>query len=118
IMAIYEPALAEREEPIADKEPEVSARVRDFCARAAAGEVNEGEFAFFRGGWKPERVQQLAKQLGRFGQVKSLGLIEKRELGDDVLYRYKAETEKVPAAYVGIQFTKDGKISAFGIRPK
>jgi CubicO group peptidase (beta-lactamase class C family) len=118
IMAIYEPELAERNEPIDDKEPEITARVLDFCARAAAGKINEVEFAFFRGGWKPEQVQLLAKQLGRFGEVISLGLIEKRELGDDVLFRYQAKTAKIPEAYVGIQFTPDQKISAFVIRPK
>ena len=117
IMAIYEPDLAEREPPV-DPEPKVTAQLREFCIRAATGKVSESEFAFFRGGWKPERVEQLMKQLARFGEIKSLRFLERRELGDDVAYRYNATTEKEPDAYVGIQFTKDGKISAFTIQRK
>jgi CubicO group peptidase (beta-lactamase class C family) len=117
IMAIYEPDLAEREPP-PDLEPKVTAQLREFCIRAATGKVSASEFAFFRGGWKPERAQLLMKQLAPFGEIKSLRFLERRELGDDVAYRYNATTEKEPDAYVGITFTKDGKISAFTIRRK
>jgi len=108
IMAIYEPELALSEKPIEDKEPETTARVRSFLARAAAGKLKESDFAFLQ-------VHHFTELVAPLGELKSLLLLERRELGDDVGLRYLAHFDKA-TANVRIQFTPDGKVSDFGVQ--
>jgi CubicO group peptidase (beta-lactamase class C family) len=117
IMAIYEPELALNEKPIEDKDPGTTERVRDFLARAAAGKLVESDFAFLWGGFSQERVHKFAELLAPLGQLKSLALLERRELGDDVERRYLGRFAK-SAADVRIQFTADGKVSDFSVQPR
>ena len=117
IMTIYEPELAVSEKPIEDKEPGTTARVRDFLARATAGKAVESDFAFLQGGFRQERVDKFAELLAPLGELKSLALLERRELGDDVERRYLGQFAKA-AADVRIQFTADGKVSDFSVQPR
>jgi CubicO group peptidase (beta-lactamase class C family) len=117
IMAMYEHELAPNEKPIEDKEPGTTARVRDFLARAVAGKLNESDFAFLQGGLRQERADKFAELLVPLGELKSLALLERRELGDDVERRYLGQFAKATAD-VRIQFTADGKVSDFSVQPR
>jgi CubicO group peptidase (beta-lactamase class C family) len=117
IMAMYEHELAPNEKPIEDKEPGTTARVRDFLARAAAGKAVQSDFAFLQGGFRPERLHKFAEVLASLGELKSLALLERRELGDDVGLRYLGQFVKATAD-VRIQFTADGKVSDFSVQPR
>jgi CubicO group peptidase (beta-lactamase class C family) len=117
IMAIYEPELALNEEPIEDKEPGTTAQVRTFLARAAAGKLVESDFAFLQGGFSEKRVHDFADLVAPLGELKSLALLERRELGDDVERRYLAQFEKA-TANVRIQFTGDRKVSDFSVQTR
>lgn len=117
IMAIYEPELALNQKPIEDKEPRTTARVRDFLIRAAAGKLVESDFAFLWGGLSQKRVHDFAELVAPLGELKSLALLERRELADDVERRYLGQFAKATAD-VRIQFTADGKVSDFSVQPR
>ena len=62
-------------------------------------------------------MHDFAGLVAPLGELKSLTLLERRELGDDVERRYLAQFEKA-AADVGIQFTVDRKVSDFSVQPR
>jgi hypothetical protein len=117
IMAIYEPEFAVSEKPIEDKEPGTTTRVRDFLARATAGKTVESDFAFLQGGFRQERMHKFAELLASLGELKSLALLERRELGDDVGLHYLGQFVKTTAD-VRIQFTADQKVPAFSVQAR
>jgi CubicO group peptidase (beta-lactamase class C family) len=117
IMAIYEPELALIEKTIENREPETTAQVRSFLARAAAGKLLQPDFAFLQDGFSQKRMHDFAELLAPLGELKSLTLLERRELGDDVERRYLAQFEKA-GADVRIQFTVDRKVSDFSVQPR
>jgi CubicO group peptidase (beta-lactamase class C family) len=117
IMAIYEPELALNEKPIEDNEPGTTAQVRSFLARAAAGKVVKSDFAFLQGGFSQERAHDFAELVAPLGELKSLTLLERRELGDDIGRRYLGQFEKA-TANLRIQFTADGKVSDFSVQTR
>jgi len=117
IMAIYEPELALNEKPIADTGPGTTALIRKFLARAAAGKLVESDFAFLPGGFSQKRACDFAELVAPLGDLKSLTLLERRELGDDVERRYVGQFEKA-TANVRIQLTDDQKVSNFSIQPR
>ena len=117
IMAIYEPELAVSEKPIEDKEPGTTTRVRDFLARARAGKAVESDFAFLQGGFRQERMHKFAELLASLGELKSLALLERRELGDDVGLHYLGQFVKTTAD-VRILFTADQKVSYFSVQAR
>jgi CubicO group peptidase (beta-lactamase class C family) len=116
VMALYEPDLARNDDPIEDKEPEVTARVQAFLARAGAGGAVREDFAYFRGGFREALAEHLQKMLSPLGKLQSLTLLERREVGDDVRRRYLARFEKGETAELFVQLTADGKISSIGMR--
>jgi CubicO group peptidase (beta-lactamase class C family) len=117
IMAVYEPELALNERPIEDNEPGTTAQVRDFLGHAAADKLVESDFAFLQGGFSQKRVHDFAELVAPLGELKSLTLLEHRELGDDVGRRYLGQFEKATAD-VRIQFTANGKVSDFSVQPR
>jgi len=117
IMAIYEPELALNEKPIEDKEPGTTARVRDFLARATAGKLVESDLPFLHGGFRQKQMHDFAELLAPLGELKSLALLEHRDLGDDVERRYLGQFEKA-TVNVRIQFTADQKVSDFSVQPR
>ena len=117
IMAIYEPELALNEKPIEDTGPGTTAQVRNFLARAAAGKLVESDFTFLPGGFSQKRARDFAELVAPLGELKSLSLLERRELGDDVERRYLGQFEKA-TANVRIQLTADQKVSDFSIQPR
>lgn len=119
IVEIYLPDLAD---PVAvainDTAPEITAKLKAFLIRAAAGEFDRGDFTpEAQGTYFPDRVLQLKSFLGSLGSVKSFELVENEMRGEDRWrrYRYTGETGK---ALIGFALNKDQKIVGIGIRPE
>jgi CubicO group peptidase (beta-lactamase class C family) len=118
IAAIVNPALAAPEPtPIADREPQVTARLEGLLRAAAEGRLAPGEFAYVRAGFFPDVAKEYAELLGGLGRPTRLALLERRELGDDRVYEYEvAFFEKKLRATLGL--APDDKISMLWIRPR
>ena len=117
VMALYEPGLALSFDPIEDREPEVTRRVQDFLARAAGKKVSAAEFAFLRGGFNARFVAALAESLAPAGELRTLRLLGRRDLGDDREYRYEAQFEKA-VMDVTVQLTAERKVSQVRMRKR
>ena len=118
IAGVLNPKLA-RPEPtaIADTEPRVTARLKDLLAAARDGRLSREQFAYVRAGFFPDAARDYAETLHGLGEPTRVTLLERRDLGDDRVYRYEV-------AYgdrtfrVGLGVAPDEKLSAFDVRPK
>ena len=118
IAALLRPDLAIRTPtPIADREPQMTARVGRLLDTIRAGKLTPDEFAYVRAGFFPDAAQFYQKQLTTLGAQQKLVLLERRELGDDRVYTYEA-TFASDKRYVRVAFAPDGKIAAFSLRPR
>jgi CubicO group peptidase (beta-lactamase class C family) len=118
IVVTYVPDV--KEEPkaaIDDPLPDVTAKLRAFLDRAAAGKAEladftpEGQTFFF-----PDRINQLKGFLGSIGTIKSMELIEDEIRGDSRRRRYRV-TGETGSALIGFLIDKDVKIGGIGINP-
>ncbi len=118
IAAIHDAKLKPPElAPIADKEPQVTARVQALLVAAAQGRLSPDDFAYVRAGFFPGVAKRYAEVLGPLGAPQRLTLLERRELGDDRIYTYEAaygERKKL----VTIGFAPDDRISTFSVRQR
>ena len=115
IAAVIDPALTLPElKPIPDSDPEMQARVRRLLREAAAGTLNAEEFAYVRGGFRPRPPHEGLKSAGA---LKSLTLLEARELGDDRIRVYDAAFEKLTVR-VRLAVAPDGKLAQFTLTPR
>ena len=118
IAAIFEPKLARSDEPIPDREPEVTDRVRRLLADARDGRLSPDEFAWVRAGYFPSAPKAYQEALQGTGSLLRLDLRWAREMGDDRAYAYVATFEKKGKFDVGIAVAPDGKLAGFGVRPR
>lgn len=119
IAAAIDPKLA-RPEPaaIADREPEVTARLLTLLAAARDGRLSPEEFAYVRAGFFPDAARRYAERLKGLGEPRRVDLLERRELGDDRVYRYSVAYDGDKAFRVGLGIAPDGKLSALSITPR
>jgi CubicO group peptidase (beta-lactamase class C family) len=116
IAAIFDPKLAPPAPgPIADREPEVTARLRGLLASAREGRLSPDEFAYVRAGFFPAAAKRYAELLGGLGEPRRVDLLEHRELGDDRVYRYAVAYEAGRRLRVRLGIAPDGKISQLSI---
>jgi len=116
IAAIFDPKLAPPVSgPIADREPEVTARLRGLLASAREGRLSPDEFAYVRAGFFPAAAKRYAELLGGLGEPRRVDLLERRELGDDRVYRYAVAYEAGRRLRVRLGIAPDGKISQLSI---
>jgi hypothetical protein len=119
VASIYNPELmAPPVKAIEDKEPNVTALVKDIVQKFAEGAVDPNLFI-------PEARAELfpdaAKQAGAF--LKSLGalslveLVERKEEDDKRFYRYRL-TFKETILFGKIMLTKEGKIAGIQFQPE
>jgi CubicO group peptidase (beta-lactamase class C family) len=119
VAAIYNPELmAPPVKAIEDKEPKVTALVKELVRQFAEGAVDPDLFI-------PEARAKLfpdaAKQAGAF--LKSLGalslveLVERKEEGGNRVYRYRL-TFKETILFGKIMLTKEGKIAGIQFQPE
>jgi CubicO group peptidase (beta-lactamase class C family) len=117
VMGLYEPEVAVRAfSPIDDPEPAKTAKVKDVLARFVAGGVTRDDFAYLRGGFREGLFDWMKDSLAPLGPLQTLNLLERRELGDDVRLRYRAQFGKGETAEFLIQLTADAKVSAIFMR--
>jgi CubicO group peptidase (beta-lactamase class C family) len=116
IAAIFDPKLAPPAPgPIADREPEVTARLRGLLASAREGRLSPGEFAYVRAGFFPDTAKRYAELLKGLGEPQRVDLMERRELGDDRVYRYEVAYEGGRTFRVRIGIAPDAKLSTLSI---
>jgi len=118
IAAMFNPKLARVEpSPIADNEPAVAARVREILGAAAQGKLSKKDFAYVRAGFFPDVAARYQALLRPLGALRTLELLERRELGDDRIYLYQATFgERTFVVQLGL--APGDKISQFSVRPK
>jgi CubicO group peptidase (beta-lactamase class C family) len=104
--------------PIADREPEVTARLRGLLAAAREGRLSPDEFAYVRAGFFPATPRRYAELLRGLGEPRRIDLLERRELGDDRVYRYLVTYEGGRILRVRLGVAPDGKLSALSIAPE
>jgi CubicO group peptidase (beta-lactamase class C family) len=101
---------------IADKEPQVTALLRDTLAGIAAGAPNLESFApDQRKDWTPGEIQEVAEFLKSLGALKSLDLLEHKEDSGLRLYRYRAAFAGGQTLLVSISLNQDAKIVNMGL---
>jgi CubicO group peptidase (beta-lactamase class C family) len=84
--------------PIAEPEPERTARFRRLIGDVVAGTVQQRDFGGVFGGAPAEafkqQMQEYRARLQSLGALQELRLFELKSLGDDWRYRYRARFEK------------------------
>jgi len=119
IAAILDPKLAKPEPaPIADKEPAVTARLRSLMADARDGRLSPAEFAYVRAGFFPDAAKRYAELLKGLGEPRRVDLLERRELGDDRVYRYEVAYDGGKRFRVQLGIAPDAKLSTLSISPR
>ncbi len=115
IAALFNPRLAPSDEPIPDKDPAVTVRLRGLLAKARDGRLSTEEFAYVRAGFFPDVAVAYQKLLEPLGDPERLLPIERRKRGDDRVFRYRV-VYKTKTIEVGLGLAPDDKVSLFGLR--
>jgi len=119
IAAILDPKLAKPPPaPIADKEPAVTARLRRLLVAARDGRLSPAELAYVRAGFFPDAAQRYAELLKGLGEPRRVELLERRELGDDRVYRYEVAYDGGKTFRVGLGIAPDERLSTLSISPR
>lgn len=118
IAALYNPSLVPAAlVPIPDPAPEISERLAALLAAAASGRLAPADFAHFRASFFPEAATKYREQLQDVGPLTRLEFFERRQVGDDWTYRYRA-IYGTKAFGVRLGLTLDRKVSAFSVSPE
>jgi CubicO group peptidase (beta-lactamase class C family) len=119
IAAIFDPKLAKpAPTPIADGEPGVTARLRSLLAAARDGRLSPAEFAYVRAGFFPDTAKRYAELLKGLAEPRRVDLLERRELGDDRVYRYEVAYDGGKRFRVQLGIAPDEKLSTLSISPR
>ena len=117
IAAILDPKFTRRPlKPLTTSEPAVEARVKRLLEDAAADKLSPEEFAYVRAGFFPAGAKAYAAVLRAAGEVRSLVLLENRQLGDDRIYVYDVTCAN-RRLRVRLAVAPDGKLAAFNVSP-
>ncbi|MGQ0642535.1 MAG: serine hydrolase domain-containing protein [Gemmatimonadaceae bacterium] len=118
IGALVNPAFAPK--PLAridDREPAVTARIREILASAAEGKLSPNDFAYVRAGFFPNAAARYARLLQPLGTPQRLDLLERKELGDDRVYQYEvAFATRTLILQIGL--APGNRVSQFSMRPR
>jgi CubicO group peptidase (beta-lactamase class C family) len=117
IASSLDPRLAVQSTPVEDREPAVASRVRAVLEASAKGELYPHDFIYMRAGFFPAGADAYRELLDGLGALQRLELVERRELGDDVAYRYVADYGEKKFG-VRVTFAPGGRISLLSIVPE
>lgn len=118
IAAIFDPSLVPSPlKAIDDTNPAIQARVRQLVDAARAGKLTPEEFAYVRVGFFPRGAARVAQLLKEAGTLKSMTLLEVRELGDDRVYTYDLAFD-TQTLRLRLAIAPDDRIAAFDLRPR
>ena len=116
IAAVYNPHLATPPSiPMPDPEPQTSARLAALLSSAARGRLAPEEFAFVRAGFFPNTAAKYRELLSDLGPLTRTELLERRQLGDDAVYRYRAVYAN-KSVLVQLGLATGSKVSVLSIR--
>jgi hypothetical protein len=116
IAAIYNPTLATPPSmPIPDLEPQTAAKLTTMLSEAAGGRLITEEFAYVPAGFFPKTATKYRDLLRDLGPLSRTELLERRQLGDDWVYRYRAVFAN-KSILVRLGLTSDAKVSQFSLR--
>ena len=118
IAAIIDPSLAiAAPAPIADGEPQMTARVSRLLDAIREGKLTPQEFAYVRAGFFPDAANFYHDELTRLGKPSRMQLLNRRELGDDRVYLYELTFPQGPR-YLRVAFAPDDRVSSFALRSR
>jgi CubicO group peptidase (beta-lactamase class C family) len=100
--------------PIADREPQVTDRLRNLLQRIADGKADYASFAFVSRQELAETLPMYEQTLKSLGSLQELALFAREELGDDQVYRYRARYEK-GLLEVNVSYAPNGKIASVNL---
>lgn len=115
IAGSFNPALVPAPlKPIEDTNPDVQANIRRLLDAARAGKLAPEEFAYVRVGFFPRGAERVARLLKDAGALKSMTLLDTRELGDDRVYTYDLTGEK-GTLRLRLAIAPDDRIASFDL---
>jgi len=115
IATILIPALKTAQPtPIADREPQVTAKVGRLLDVAREGKLTPAEFAYVRAGFFPNAAKFYETQLKTLGPQQRMVLLRRRELGDDRVYLYEV-TFAGGSRWVQVGLAPDDRVSSFAV---
>lgn len=118
IAAILNPTLAI---PVAtaieDREPNVTARVRQLVDQARRGALSPADFAYVRAGFFPDAADDYPRELRTAGELRRTTLLERKELGDDRMYLYELAFDATTMR-LRLGLAPDDRIAIFTLTPK
>jgi hypothetical protein len=118
IAALVSPKLAIAvPAPIADREPQVTAKLHHLLDTIRDGKLTPADFAYVRAGFFPGTANFYSERLKRLGKPGKTVLVERREQGDDRLYLYEL-TFGDRVFYTRLGLAPDDRVSAFSIYEK
>ena len=116
VAGLYIPEVRSSErKPIEDKEPQVTALLRDTLQKIADGKADPEAFTpDLRAELFPERIHDLGEYLKSLGPAKSLDLVERKEEQGNRAYTYRL-VHPDSTLFLTLQLTSQNKIAA--LRP-
>lgn len=116
VAALVDPALTRpKPHPIEDREPQVTARVKQLVDQARAGRLSPAQFAYVRAGFFPGTAKAYAEQLKALGDLERVALLNRTELGDDRAYTYRLEFAGGITKTLRLALAPDDRIAVFSI---
>ena len=116
VAALVDPALTLPEpRPIEDREPQVTARVRQLIEQAREGRLSPAQFAYVRAGFFPGAAKEYAARLEALGALERVALLDRTELGDDRAYTYRLEFAGGVTKTLRLALAPDDRIAVFSI---
>ncbi len=119
VAGIYVPALAPPVlKPIADTEPEITAKVKAMISGLVGGNLDMSLFTPDLGSSLTAQVKSgMSDALRSAGAIQSIALVERHSSGDKRQYRYRV-TYPNDSLFFLCTFNKDNKVTGFGIDPE
>lgn len=118
VVELFDPALVPAPlKPIEDSTPAIQSRIRRLVDAARAGKLTPEELAYVRVGFFPGGAERVAKLLKEAGTLKSMTLLETRDLGDDRVYTYDLTCEN-QTLRLRLAIASDDRIAVFDLSPR
>jgi CubicO group peptidase (beta-lactamase class C family) len=112
VAGLYNSKLAPPQ-PIADKEPEVTAFFRAVMQKVADGKADPRDFApEVRSRWFPDGVKEWELHTKHLGPLRSVELLERKEEGDRREYTYRGTFDSLKIVYC-MTLNRDNQIVGF-----
>ena len=119
VAAIYNPELAPiPPKAIEDKEPEVTARAKEYIQKLTTGKLEAPLFTPEAWTEISPNLEPAREFLKTLGQLNLIELIERSEQDGNLVYRYRLNYKDSSSLFYSLVLTKDGKIAALRIRPE